>query len=90
VVAIYSKLLSRRRRVPASKAAGLRNLQRRVLPEATVVLDWLNIAMRFEHVLQAAIGLGVGTVDAHLGEPSRCDIKHAKWPLERPLDGLPG
>ena len=61
--------------------AGLRNLQRRVLPEATVVLDWFHIAMRFEHVLQAAIGLGVGTVDAHLGEPSRCDIEHAKWRL---------
>jgi hypothetical protein len=61
--------------------AGLRNLQRRVLPEATVVLDWFHIAMRFEHVLQAAMGLGVGTVDAHLGEPSRRDIEHAKWRL---------
>jgi hypothetical protein len=61
--------------------AGLRNLQRRVLPEATGVLDWFHIAMRFEHVLQAAIGLGVGTVDAHLGKPSRRDIEHAKWRL---------
>lgn len=29
--------------------AGLRNLQRRVLPRATVVLDWFHIAMRFQH-----------------------------------------
>ena len=34
--------------------AGSRNLQSRVLPEATVVLDWSHIAMRFEHVLSAA------------------------------------
>ena len=63
-----------------------------MLPEPTVVLDRFHIAMRLEHVLQAAIGLGVGTVDAHLGEPSRGDIEHAKWRLwhgqaiRRPLD----
>ena len=61
--------------------AGLRNLQRCVLPEATAVLDWFHIAMRFEHVLQAATGLGAGTVDAPLGEPCRRQIEHAKWRL---------
>jgi hypothetical protein len=35
--------------------AGLRRLQRETLPEATLVLDWWHIAMRFEHVLQAAL-----------------------------------
>jgi hypothetical protein len=50
-------------------SAGLWNLQRCVLPEATVVLDWFHVAMRFEHVLKAASGLGAGTVDAYLGEP---------------------
>jgi hypothetical protein len=39
--------------------AGLWKLQRRVMPKATVVLDWWHIAMRFEHALQAARGLGV-------------------------------
>jgi hypothetical protein len=60
---------------------GLRNLQRRVLPEATGVLDWIHIAMRFEHVLQAAIGLAAGTGAAHPGDPTRCDFEHAKWRL---------
>jgi hypothetical protein len=61
--------------------AGLRTLQRRVLPEATVVLDWFHIATRFEHALNAAIGLGAETADAHLGQPRRYDIEHAKWRL---------
>lgn len=60
---------------------GLRNLQSRVLPEATVVLDWFHIAMRFEHVLNAAVGLGAGTVDAYLGEIARHNIERAKWRL---------
>jgi hypothetical protein len=38
--------------------AGLWKLQRQVMPEATLVLDWWHIAMRFEHALQAARGLG--------------------------------
>jgi hypothetical protein len=38
--------------------AGLWKLQRRVVLEATLVLDWRRIAMRFEHALQAARGLG--------------------------------
>ena len=61
--------------------AGLRNLQRCVLPEATAVLDWFHIAMRFEHVLQAGTGLDAGTVDALLGEPCRRQIERAKWRL---------
>jgi hypothetical protein len=37
--------------------------------------------MRFEHVLNAATGLGAGTVDAYLGEIARHDIERAKWRL---------
>ena len=46
-------------------------LQRAVLPAATIVLDWLHIAMRFEHALRAAAGVGTGTADAHRGKLSR-------------------
>ena len=38
--------------------AGLWRLQREALPNATVVLDWWHAAVRFEHALQAARGLG--------------------------------
>jgi hypothetical protein len=41
--------------------AGLWKLQRQVMPEATLVLDWWHVAMRFEHALQAARGLGANT-----------------------------
>ena len=51
------------------------------LPTATVVLDWFHIAMRFEHVLRAATGVGRATADAHLGELARHDIERAKWCL---------
>jgi hypothetical protein len=61
--------------------AGLWNLQRTVLPGATVVLDWFHIAMRFEHVLRATAGVGAGTIDAHLGAVARRDIERAKWCL---------
>jgi hypothetical protein len=61
--------------------AGLWALQRVVLPTATVVLDWFHIAMRFEHVLRAAIGVGRATADAHLGELARHHIERAKWCL---------
>ncbi len=61
--------------------AGLWALQRTVLPAATVVLDWFHIAMRFEHVLRAAAGVGTGTADAHLGKLSRRYIERAKWCL---------
>ncbi len=60
---------------------GLRNLQTRVLPKATVMLDWFHIAMRFEHALNAATGLGAGTVGAYLGEIARHDVERAKWRL---------
>jgi len=48
--------------------AGLWRLQHEALPGATVVLDWWHAAVRFEHALQAARGLGVDTVDTHLAE----------------------
>jgi len=67
--------------------AGLWRLQREVLPNATVVLDWWHAAVRFEHALQAARGLGAGTTDASLADaavrglerPAR--TKHASAPL---------
>ena len=45
---------------------GLRKLQRRVMPNATLVLDWFHIAMRFEHALQASRGMGAGTSSDYL------------------------
>jgi hypothetical protein len=60
---------------------GLRNLLRRVLPKATVVLDWFHVAMRFEHALRAAVGVGAETVDAHVGNIVHRDVEHAKWRL---------
>jgi hypothetical protein len=56
-------------------------LQRQVLPGAAIVLDWFHIAMRFEHVLKSAAGLGAGTANAHLGALARRDIGGAKWRL---------
>ncbi len=44
--------------------AGQWRLQREALPKATVVLDWWHAAIRFEHALQAARGLGAA--DEHL------------------------
>ena len=59
--------------------AGLWRLQRESLPNATVVLDWWHAAVRFEHALQAARGLGAA--DTHLS----CEVVHglerAKWRL---------
>ncbi len=60
---------------------GVRNLQRRVLSAATVVLDWFHIAMRFEHALQTATGLGAGTINDYVGTITSRDIEHAKWRL---------
>src|SRR3954463_11704526 len=48
--------------------AGLWRLQREVLPSATIVLDWWHAAVRFEHALQAARGLGAGTADTSLAQ----------------------
>lgn len=57
---------------------GLRNLKRRVLSEATVVLDWFHIAIRFEHALQTATGLGTGTINVcrhdHLSRHRTCQM----------------
>ena len=60
---------------------GLRKLQRRVLPKATVVLDWFHVAMRFEHALRTAVGVGAETVDAYIGNIVHRDVEHAKWRL---------
>jgi len=61
--------------------AGLWRLQREVLPGATVVLDWWHAAVRFEHALHAARGLGAGTADAHLASDAVRDLERAKWRL---------
>jgi hypothetical protein len=60
---------------------GLWKLQRRVMPDATLFLDWFHIAMRFEHALQAARGLGAGTSSGYLrGHPIR-ELESSKWRL---------
>jgi hypothetical protein len=61
--------------------AGLWRLQREVLPSATIVLDWWHAAVRFEHALQAARGLGVGTADASLAQDAVRTLDRAKWCL---------
>src|SRR5580692_2024001 len=67
---------------PGVSLAGLAlHLQRQVLPDAAVVLDWFDIAMRFEHVPRAAAGLGAGSASTYLGEICRQDIEPAKWRL---------
>jgi hypothetical protein len=58
--------------------AGLWRMQRATLPDATVVLDWWHIAIRFEHALQAARGLGAGSSYA---EDAVGVIDRAKWRL---------
>jgi hypothetical protein len=61
--------------------AGLWKLQQHVLPNATLVLDWWHIAMRFEHALQAARGLGAGTTSFYLHTYAVHDLESAKWKL---------
>ena len=51
------------------------------MPEATPVLDWWHIAMRFEHALQAARGLGANTPAGHLRGYAVRDLEGAKWLL---------
>jgi hypothetical protein len=58
---------------------GLWRLQREALPVATVVLDWWHAAIRFEHALQTARGLGA--VDAKLADEAARSLEHAKWRL---------
>jgi hypothetical protein len=67
--------------------AGLWRLQREALPEATVVLDWWHAAVRFEHALQAARGLGAGTANTHLADEvvrglgrAKGRLWHGRWP----------
>ena len=59
--------------------SGLWRLQREVLPVATVVLDWWHVAIRFEHALQTARGLGAA--DAKLADEAARSLEHAKWRL---------
>jgi hypothetical protein len=59
--------------------AGLWRLQREALPNATVVLDWWHAAVRFEHALQAARGLGA--TDANLAAEAVRGLERAKWRL---------
>jgi len=59
--------------------AGLWRLQREVLPAATVALDWWHVAIRFEHGLQTARGLGAA--DADLADEAVRNLEHAKWRL---------
>jgi hypothetical protein len=61
--------------------AGLWRLQRAVLPEATIVLDWWHAAVRFEHALQAARGLGADTAEASLAATIVRGLGRAKWRL---------
>ena len=61
--------------------ARLWKLQRQVIPEATIVLDWWHIGMRFEHALQAARGIGGGTTSAYLRAYAVRDLDSAKWKL---------
>jgi hypothetical protein len=61
--------------------AGLWKLQRQIMPDATLVLDWWHIAMRFEHALQAARGLGAGTDGAYLCSLPVRELATAKWKL---------
>jgi hypothetical protein len=59
--------------------AGLWRLQRETLPAATVVLDWSHLAVRFEHVLQAARVRPTRTARALDRVPTQ-----TRWPI--PLD----
>ena len=61
--------------------AGLWRLQRESLPNATVVLDWWHAAVRFEHALQGARGLGAA--DTHLSCEAVHGLERAKWRLWR-------
>jgi hypothetical protein len=59
--------------------AGLWRLQREALPTATVALDWWHVAIRFEHGLQTARGLGAP--DADLADEAVRNLERAKWRL---------
>src|SRR3954453_16795100 len=61
--------------------AGLWRLQRAALPDATVVLHWWHLAVRFEHALQAARDLGAGTAETPLADQAVRGLERAKWRL---------
>jgi hypothetical protein len=61
--------------------AGLWRLQREALPHAIVVLDWWHAAVRFEHALQAARGLGAGSATTDLADKTVRGLERAKWRL---------
>jgi hypothetical protein len=61
--------------------AGLWRLQRETLPAATVALDWWHVAIRFEHALQTARGLGAGAADADRADEAVRNLERAKWRL---------
>ena len=52
-----------------------------MLPGATVVLDWWHVAVRFEHALRTARGLGAGTADVPLAREAARKLDRAKWCL---------
>jgi hypothetical protein len=64
-----------------STDAGLWRLQRETLPVATAVLDWWHVAIRFEHALQTACGLGAGAGNADLADEAVGNLERAKWRL---------
>jgi hypothetical protein len=70
--------------------AGLRAIQRKVAPTSEHVLDWFHLAMRFQHVIQVARGLGHAQIRtiAKLWVTGRVD--RAKWCLwnGKPVKGL--
>jgi len=45
------------------------------------VLDWWHAAVRFEHALQAARGLGAGMADTHFASEAVRGLERAKWRL---------
>ncbi len=61
--------------------AGLWRLQHEALPDATIVLDWWHVAVRFEHALQAARSLGAGPANMHLADTAVRGLERAKWRL---------
>jgi hypothetical protein len=65
---------------PRSRAC-LWRLQREVLPGAAAVLDWWHAAVRFEHALQTARGLGANTAEASLAATAVRGLQRAKWRL---------
>jgi hypothetical protein len=51
------------------------------MPNATLVLDWVHIAMRFEHALQAVRGLTAGTSGVYLRSHPIRELESSRWKL---------